>query len=292
MNPFSTSYNKDTSDKELIELILIGDKKSLSKLIERHQPFIYNIAWKMTGDPSLAADLSQEAILKIITNISSFRFESAFRTWAYRIVSNHFINNKRKSNRFFAYNFEDLGNGLDQAPSIELNAEEQQIKSDEIKEVRLQCLSGMLLCLNREQRLIYVIGEIFGADHNIGSEIMGISKANYRMKLSKARKDLYTFMQNKCGLIDKSNPCKCHKKVTVALENGMVDAKKLLFNRKEFTTFRETLEPDAKYLIDESLEVYAELHRESSFKTNFEKQEYITQILESDDWRTKLNLHN
>ena len=291
MNPFSNSYTKDTSDKELIELILVGDKKSLSKLLERHQPFIYNLAWKMTGDPTLAEDLSQEAILKIITNIASFRFESSFRTWAYRIVSNHFINDQTKSKRYFANNFDDLGRGLDQAASIELNGEEQRIKADEIKEIRLQCLSGMLLCLNREQRLIYVMGEIFRADHNIGSEIMGISKANYRMKLSKARKDLYTFMQNKCGLVDKSNPCRCHKKVTVALENGFIDAKNLLFNKKEFSTFRESLEEDANYLVEESLDVYAKIHRNTNFKTNFEKEQYIKNLFESDNWKLKLNLN-
>jgi hypothetical protein len=180
---------------------------------------------------------------------------------------------------------------LDAAPSVDISQEEQKIKKEEIREVRLQCLSGMLLCLNKEQRLIYIIGDIFGADHNIGSEIMDISKDNYRKKLSNARKDLHNFMQNKCGLVNKANPCRCHKKVTVAVDQGMVDAKNLLFNQKAFSTFKEQLEPDANYLVDESEQIFAELHRDHSYKTQFEKKNFLELILESPNWRDRLNLN-
>ena len=291
MNPFKSTYRSDQTDTNLIQQILEGDKTALTQLIERHQPFIYNIAWKMTGNIADAEDLTQEALIKIISNLSTFKQESAFQTWAYRIVRNHFLNNQKKPGNIFASNFTDLGNMLDAAPNVDLSQEEQNIKKEEIREVRLQCLSGMLLCLTKEQRMIYIIGDIFGADHTIGSEIMEISKANYRMKLSKARKDLYNFMQNKCGLVDKANPCRCHKKVTFATENGMVDAKNLLFNRKEYSTFKEQLEPDANYLVDDSEVKYAELHQDNSFKTQFDKKNFLVQILEDANWKTRLNLN-
>ncbi|MCB0707087.1 MAG: sigma-70 family RNA polymerase sigma factor [Saprospiraceae bacterium] len=291
MNPFSTTYKNDTPDNILVSEILDGNKKALNGLILRHQPFIYNIAWKMTGDPMQAQDLTQEALLKIVSSLSSFKANSSFRTWAYRIVRNHFLNDQKKPSNQFASNFEELGNMLDSSESIDLTPEEQEHKKEEIREVRLQCLSGMLLCLTKEQRLIYIIGDIFGADHNIGSEIMEISKDNYRKKLSNARKDLHNFMLNKCGLVNKSNPCRCHKKVTVALENGMIDAKNLLFNQKEFSTFKKTLEPDANYLVDEAEQLYAELHRDHSFKTQFDKKNFLEIILESPNWRDRLNLN-
>jgi RNA polymerase sigma factor (sigma-70 family) len=291
MNPFSTSYNHDTPDIVLVSEILEGNKNSLNGLVLRHQPFIYNIAWKMLGDPIKAEDLTQEALLKIISNLSSFKSESSFRTWAYRIVRNHFLNDLKKPGNLFASNFEDLGHMLDASPSVDISLEEQENKKEEIREVRLQCLSGMLLCLTKEQRLIYIIGDIFNADHNIGSEIMEMSKDNYRKKLSNARKDLHNFMLNKCGLVNKSNPCRCHKKVTIALEQGMVDAKNLLFNQKEFSTFKAALEPDANYLVDQSEQLYTELHRDHSYKTQFEKRNFLEIILESSNWRDRLNLN-
>lgn len=291
MNLFSTSYNNDAPDQVLVNEILEGNKSSLNGLILRHQPYIYNIAWKMIGDPIKAEDLTQEALLKIISNLSSFQGKSSFRTWAYRIVRNHFLNDQKKPSNLFASSFEDLGNMLDSSASIDLSLEEQEIKKEEIREVRLQCLSGMLLCLTKEQRLIYIIGDIFGADHTIGSEIMEVSKDNYRKKLSNARKDLHNFMLNKCGLVNKANPCRCHKKVTVAVEAGMIDAKNLLFNQKEFSTFKAALEPDASYLVDKSQELYTELHRDHSFKTQFDKKSFLELILESPNWRDRLNLN-
>ncbi|MEM9299922.1 MAG: sigma-70 family RNA polymerase sigma factor [Bacteroidota bacterium] len=291
MNPFTSTYTSNHSDEDLVKLILEGDKKALNMLIDRHQPFIYNIAWKMIGDPMNAEDLTQEALLKIIANLGSFKHESSFRTWAYKIVRNHFINDTKKPSPIFASHFEELGDRLDIIENIELSAEDQMAKADEIREVRLQCLSGMLLCLTKEQRVLYIVGEIFGADHNIGSEIMGISKANYRMKLSKARKDLQHFMNHKCGLVNKSNPCRCHKKVSIALEKGMVNAKDLLFNKKEFSTFRETLGQDANSMVEESEMIYTELHRDNSFKVNFDKKNFIANLLESDDWKARLYIN-
>lgn len=291
MNPFKSTYSIDQTDKTLIQQVLEGDKTSLTKLIERHQPFIYNIAWKMTGNTADAEDLTQETLIKIISNLSSFKEESAFQTWAYRIAKNHFLNNQKKASTHFANSFEELGTRLDAAPNTDLTESEKMEQRETIREVRLNCLSGMLLCLTKEQRLIYIIGEIFGADHNIGSEIMEISKDNYRMKLSKARKDLYNFMQNKCGLVNKANPCRCHKKVTFATANGMVDAKNLLFNRKEYSTFKEQLEPDANFLVDDSELKIVELHQDHSFKTAFDKKSFLIKLLEDANWQSRLNLN-
>ncbi len=291
MNIFNKKFQTDKSDNVLIQQILEGKRTALTTLIEKHQPFIYNLAWKLTGNISDAEDLTQETLIKIISNLSSFKQKSSFTTWAYRIAKNHFLNSQKKAPNIFASSFEELGTRLDAAPNTDLSESEKIEQREAIREVRLQCLSGMLLCLTKEQRLIYIIGDIFGADHTIGSEIMEISKDNYRMKLSKARKDLYNFMQNKCGLVNKANPCRCHKKVTFATENGMVDAKNLLFNRKEYSTFKEQLEPDANYLVDDSEIKYAELHHDHSFKTAFDKKNFLVKILEGANWKSRLNLN-
>ncbi len=291
MNPFRSISYSDQADNELIQQILEGNKAALTQLIERHQPFLYNIAWKLTGNISDAEDLTQETLIKIISNLGSFKQESSFTTWAYRIARNHFLNDTKKPSSIFANTFEELGERLDNAPNIDITEDKMLEDAEVIREVRLQCLSGMLLCLTKEQRMIYIIGDILGADHNVGSEIMEISKDNYRMKLSKARKDLYNFMQNKCGLVNKANPCRCHKKVTFATENGMVDAKNLLFNRKEYSTFREQLEGDANFLVEDSEVKYAALHQDHSFRTSFDKKKMLVELLEDTNWKHRLHLN-
>jgi DNA-directed RNA polymerase specialized sigma24 family protein len=57
----------------------------------------------------------------------------------------------------------------------------------------------MLICLDREQRLIYLLGDAFGIDHNLGAEIFGISKQNFRVKLSRERKELHNYMEYRQG---------------------------------------------------------------------------------------------
>ena len=291
MNPFSKTYTEDTTDEILIRQVLEGDKKALSDLLKSHQAFVYNVAWKMTGNPTDAEDLSQEAFIKIITNLSKFKFQSSFRTWAYRIVVNHFLNDKKKAQKVFANNFEELGMRLDAAPNTEMTPLEKEEKKELTKEVRLQCLSGMVLCLTKEQRIIYIIGDIFGGDHTIGAEILDISKANFRMKLAKARKDLYNFMDNKCGLVNQANPCRCHKKVKAAVDGKMIDAKNLLHNKKEYANFQSYIGEDADFLTGDAEMKYAALQQDLTFKKDFDKKNFIEEILDDINWKSKLNLN-
>ena len=62
-------------------------------------------------------------------------------------------------------------------------------------------------------------------------------------------------------------------------------------NKKEFSTFREQLEPDSSYLVDEAEMKYAELHRDHSFKTTFEKKNFLIEILDDVNWKSRLNLN-
>jgi len=291
MNPFTQTYSSDSTDEELIKRTLEGDRKAIDKLLLKHQPYIYNIAWKMVQNPDDAADLTQEAMIKIVTNLGKFTFKSTFRTWAYRIVMNHFLNQKKRGNEHLYSRFEDMAYALESIPYHEMTLLEQEESASLIREMNLSCMSGMLLCLNREQRLIYIIGEMLGGDHNIGSEIMGIKKDNFRAKLKKSRKDLYNFMNNKCGLVNKKNPCRCHKKVKVAIDSQVIDAKNLLFNRSEYESFRQHIADDANFMFDEVDRQYALLYQVMTFKADFDKKSFINQVIEDANWQSRFNLN-
>ncbi len=290
-NPFNTIYKGEKNDLELVAESQAGNKNSLEQLILKHQPFVYNIAWKMVRNPNDAKDLTQEALIKVVTNLSKFKGKSKFTTWCYRIVLNHFLMSKRKKGELVITNFDDMGMGLDNSPSIDISEEEQIEKEELIKEMNFGCMSGMLLCLTREQRLVYIIGDVFEADHNLGAEMLDISKDNYRKRLSRARNDLYNFMNNKCGLVNKNNPCRCHKKVTYALECGSIDSKNLLFNRKEYSKFKEVIKPSALILADTVDEKYRDLYKSLPYKTDFEKKTFIEDIINNSEISRLLNLN-
>ena len=279
MNPFAESYTTDENDKELIKKAVKGNKKALEDLIRKHQPFIFNLAWKMVQNPVDAQDITQEVLIKVTTKLSQFKGESQFRTWLYRIVVNHFLKMKKACREENVTSFEVFGNILDSFEDVEMTELEQKEKEAEVKEMNLACMSGMLLCLTRDQRIVYILGELFHADHTVGSEILGISKQNFRVRLSRARKDLFQFMNNKCGLVNKANPCRCYKKVTTMINNKRIDSKHLLFNRKEYESFKQYISRDADDALTLVEDKYRELHDRLPFRPNFDRKTFLDEVI-------------
>lgn len=228
-NPFHINY-PDQVDTDLVKLAISGDKNALQNLIIRHQTFIYNLAFKMTKSVEDAEDLTQEVFIKAITSLSKFEGKSQFRTWLYRITVNHFLNAQKRKSELRVIDFETYFNSIDKMPNHELNNQEQNDLTESIEELRISCTAGMLLCLDREQRMIYILGEMFDIDHNLGSEILGITTGNFRIRLMRAREDLYNWMNERCGLVNKSNPCRCAKKTRAYIEAGVVNPTNLIFN--------------------------------------------------------------
>ena len=219
---FSPDYSTDT-DNVLVEAALAGDDRSLELLIKRHQDYIYNVSLKLFSDPEDAHDATQEVLIKVITNLTSFKGNSQFRTWLYRIAFNHFLNAPPRK--------------TEQLLEAHANASRQwtevtapDVSEAEIEEVRILCATAMLMCLDREQRLLYIVGEVFGADHRLGAELFEITPANYRVKLHRARTDLLNFVAGRCGLINPNNSCRCPKKARALVRQGVVNKKHLRFN--------------------------------------------------------------
>jgi RNA polymerase sigma factor (sigma-70 family) len=256
----------DSTDKELIDRIRQGSSDALEQLIRRHQPWIYNLVLRMVYHPQDAEDITQEILIKLITKLSTFEGRGSVRTWLYRIVVNHVLNMKRARGEAIEWTFEKYGESLGQAPDADL-PDPSTMPADVrllVDEARIGCTSGMLLCLNREQRLVYILGEIFGVTDKTGSEFLDTSRANFRQKLARARRDLHNFMQDKCGLVNKANPCRCAKKTRAFIKAGYIDPKNLLFARSRITRVREVAERTYQQI--DSLDVaYAEIHRDHPF---------------------------
>lgn len=226
---FDPNYS-DSEDKTLIQEAIGGSRSALDTLVRRHFDFIYNVALRYVLNPDDAEDLTQEVLVKVITKLSQFRHDSDFRTWLYRIVFNHFLTMKKTKMENVVSNFDQYGAGLDSIPNQDLSIEEAFSLKEEVIDAKLSCMTGMLMCLSREQRLVYILGEFFEMDSSLGSEIFSISPENYRKQLSRARKDLYQFMNQKCGLINLDNPCRCPKKTKGFIEAGWVNQENLQFN--------------------------------------------------------------
>ncbi|EAY24925.1 RNA polymerase sigma factor [Microscilla marina] len=281
-NPLSDKYSEE-QNRTLVEKSLNGDRKAIEELIHLHQPFIYNVAWKMVHDPNDALDLTQETLLKVITKLSQFNFKSAFRTWLYRIVVNEFLQTKRRKGAQRFSSFEDYGAKLDSIPNPDLNEEEYITFQELSREMQVKCMSGMLMCLTREQRLIYIIGDTFGANHRIGAEIFDLTPPNFRVKLHRARKELYNFMNNKCGLVNQDNPCRCPKKTKALKKMGLLDENNLQFNISYKNKIALYVAPRYEETAQRFEEKYTELYREHPTKEDFSAETIVSEILNDDN---------
>lgn len=96
INPFTNSQQSEKSDEIPISQAIEEDRKSLEELILKHQAWIYNIVLRMVFNPHEAEDITQEVFIKLLTKLSTFKGKSSFRTWAYRIATNHVIINMKK----------------------------------------------------------------------------------------------------------------------------------------------------------------------------------------------------
>ena len=266
-NPLAEHAASDAEDRELVRQAQAGDREALEQLITRHQGWIYNIVLRMVYWPQDAEDATQEVLIKVLTKLSTFEGKSGFRTWLYRIVVNHVLNMKRARAEAAGWTFQRYGDVMAAVPDEEL-PDQQSIPVDVqllVDEARMSCTSGMLLCLDREQRLVLILGEIFGVTDVVGAELLEISRANFRQKLARARRDLYSFMQDKCGLVNTANPCRCAKKTRTFMRYGFVDPGNLLFAQSHVIRMKEVA-ARAHEQIDAIDRSYGELQREHPFQ--------------------------
>ena len=208
-----------------------GDRAALETVVCSVQKDVHTLALRFLWHPQDAEDATQEILIRVITHIGSFRGESGFRTWVYRVACNALLTLRSQRMEQGAMNVqefrEDLGHGLSEDLASAPSGVDRTLL---LEEVKIGCTLAMLLCLDRAHRLAYILGEIMELDHNEASQILEISAATYRKRLSRARSVITSLMTNNCGLIDRANACRCHKRVDTAIALGRVDPAHLLFS--------------------------------------------------------------
>ena len=204
-----------------------GDSTALERVLASVHDDVYRLAVRMLWHPDDAEDAMQEALIRIMTRISSYRGEAAFRTWAYRVAANHILN-WRKSRaeqenlnfrRFAAQLHEGLEDPDPARPDAGVLAEE----------VKLGCTLGMLLCLDRDHRLAYVLSDVFDIPGADGAFICNVTPATFRKRASRARAQLREFVEANCGLVNRSARCRCDRRVATAVQIGRVRPDDLQF---------------------------------------------------------------
>src|SRR5437588_11378182 len=131
-----------------------GDQAALEELIAEIQGKIYGLALRMLWHPSDAQDAAQEILLRVVTRLGSFRGDSRFFTWVYRIATNHLLRFRKSRLEEQGFTFESFGKDLEEGLS------DVSVRPDDsllLQYVRAGCILGILLCINQPQAITYIL---------------------------------------------------------------------------------------------------------------------------------------
>ncbi len=223
-----------------------GDRAALESLVAAIQRDVHALALRFLWRPEDAEDATQEILVRVVTRVGTFEGRSAFRTWVFRIAVNALLTLRKKRMEERTLSFDDLGADLERGLSDEpLDGTETRGVDERLllEEVKIGCTHAMLLALDRDHRMAYILGEILELDHNEASELTGVAPAAFRKRLSRARAELTAFMKRSCGLFEPKNGCRCRRRVRAAIALGRVDPENLRFatNLEKARLFPEVL---------------------------------------------------
>lgn len=206
-----------------------GDREALEQVVDAIRDDVYRLALRFLWHPEDAEDAAQEILVRVVTRLSSFAHRSSFSTWVYRVACNRLLTLRRQRAEARAMTpaefAEDLGHGLSDAPPPDYRVEQNML----LEEVKIGCTLAMLLCLDRDQRIAYILGEILELEHREAAEALDITPAAFRKRLSRARTTIRGLMRQRCGIVEPGNACRCGKRVETAVRQGRVDPDELLF---------------------------------------------------------------
>lgn len=206
-----------------------GDRRALESVVRAVLPDVYGLAQRFLWHPQDAEDATQEILIRVIKGLPGFRGDCALRTWVHRIACNTLLTLRKKRVERQGLSFEAFGEDLDRGLSDSFRVEYDVDQALLLEEVKVGCTLGMLMCLDRDHRLAYILGEILELSHQEAAEVLEIQPATYRKRLSRARQAITLFMTGRCGLVNPSNACRCRRRVATAMDLGRVDPRNLLF---------------------------------------------------------------
>lgn len=215
--------------EEQVSRAASGDKAALNHVVTAIRDRIYSMSIRMLGHAEDAEEATQEILIRVITHLGTFRAESRFMTWAYRIATNHLLNTRQSAAERLGRSFESFGEQTDRGVAASQHFQAVQVDRVLRNEIRLSCTHSMLLCLSREDRMAFILGAIFELSGEEASDLLDIPSATYRKRLSRARERLTRFMQARCGVFDAGNPCRCETIGRVAVGSGQLSAERYQF---------------------------------------------------------------
>jgi RNA polymerase sigma-70 factor (ECF subfamily) len=202
---------------------MLAEKTSTFELLyEEHFVKVYRLALTLTRNPSDAEEITQEAFLKAFRSYDSFRADSSFFTWIYRITLNAANDYMKQRDKMMTEQLEDEGYSVEEIPDDDLTHDPETEAL--AKEAKVMCLHSITECLSGRQRKVFCLVITLGLTQKTAAEILGCSVGAVKVALHRAKKQWFGYMEGRCELVNKNNPCHCKQWVKLALSRGWLSS--------------------------------------------------------------------
>jgi len=179
------------TEAQVIEKAQTGDVSCFEALYARHKRRVFSLCLRMTGDYGQAEDFTQEIFLQLYRKIALFRGESAFSTWLHRLSVNVVLMHFRKKGLKEVSLEESMDPQYEGEPAKEFGANDSKLQGS----IDRLVLDRAIDDLPPGYRIIFILHDVEGYEHNEIAEMLGCSIGNSKSQLHKARMKLRTLLR-------------------------------------------------------------------------------------------------
>jgi len=189
------------TDEDLVQKIKNGDIDAFDQLVQRYEGKIYSVAYRFMGNHADAGDLAQDTFIRMYQALPSFRGDSSFATWLYRVAANACRDELRKRQRRRSVSMDEM---IEASPAnmpaaaSDYSPEETAQRHETQRQVQ-ECLNQ----LSNDHRLILVMREIQGLSYEEIASVLDCSLGTVKSRISRARNALKEKIKEQGELLDR-----------------------------------------------------------------------------------------
>lgn len=192
-----TASTAEVADRTLVARAQLGNDSAYEELVRRYQQRIYGLCYHLSSNHEDATDLAQEAFVKAWKALPSFKGDSSFYTWVYRIAYNSVLNHlKQRRYRTPHLSLDDLDFNAEHSPDlVELISEKTPRREAGLAELQKR-LNEAMLKLSPEHRAVVTMHDIQGLPHEQIAQILSCNPGTVRSRLFYARQQLQAWLSD------------------------------------------------------------------------------------------------
>lgn len=190
-------------DAELVRRAKAGDLAAFEELVNRHERRIYTLALRIVQNPHDAEDVTQQAFISALEGLAKFREEASFATWLNRIATFAALKIIRKRKGLDTISFDAATEPREEYDAVPLpefiadwrDSPEELVERNETRRL----LEAALAQLDEKHRLVFLLRDVEGLSVRETAEALGLSEANVKVRLLRARLQLREDLTRRFG---------------------------------------------------------------------------------------------